>query len=52
MPSLGQTLCQLEKNYLNQQLGSPVRIFTAEVAEERGESRLFVARQRQHSCLV
>jgi hypothetical protein len=52
MPTLGQTLCQLGKTFLNQQLGSPVKIFTAEVAEESGKNRLFVASQRQHSCLV
>jgi hypothetical protein len=52
MPSLGQTLCQLGKTFLNQQLESVKKFFTADVAGERAKNPVFVASQRQHSCFV
>jgi hypothetical protein len=52
MPTLGQTLCQLEKTYSNQWLGSSVKIFTAEVARKEEKNQDVVAGQRQNSCEI
>jgi hypothetical protein len=48
MASLGQTLCQLGKTFLNHRLGSDAEFFIGETRGKWAKPLGFVARQRQN----
>jgi hypothetical protein len=51
MASLGQTLCQLEKTFLNHRLGNDAEFFIEKNRGKMAKTLVFVARQRQYFYL-
>jgi hypothetical protein len=52
MPSLGQTLCQLGKTVLNHGVTSVVKFSAGKMPGKMAKDAVFVATQRQHSCVI
>jgi hypothetical protein len=50
MPSLGQTLCQLEKSISNHGVGRVAKFFAGKMPRKMAKDPVFVAIQRQYFC--